>query len=116
LKITNDKDIPGQKVDGKPWVTVHRTISEADGAPNFTMRVFEQRSKDIEPHLEAHWQEHEVFVLTGAGVVRTPKGVVPVKAGDVIYIAPWEEHQIANVGKGVLRFVCLIPNESRSPG
>jgi quercetin dioxygenase-like cupin family protein len=115
MKITKYKDIPGQPVEGKPWVTIHKVISEADGAPNFTMRVFEQRPGEVESHLESHWQEHEVYVLSGRGVVRTPKGSAPLRAGDVVYIAPWEEHQVANAGETPFRFVCLIPNDTKEP-
>jgi glyoxylate utilization-related uncharacterized protein len=115
MKISNLRDIPGQLVEGKPWVTMRRVISEDDGAPNFVMRVFEQRPGEVEQHMESHWQEHEVFVLSGRGVVRTPKGVVPVTAGDIIYIAPWEEHQVANVGEQPFRFVCLVPNDAHGP-
>jgi quercetin dioxygenase-like cupin family protein len=115
MKVVNYREIPGEAVDGKPWVTMRKVISEADGAPNFIMRVFEQRPGETEPHLESHWQEHEVYVLSGHGVVRTPKGSVPLRAGDVIYIAPWEEHQVTNAGDTPFRFVCLIPNDTKAP-
>jgi quercetin dioxygenase-like cupin family protein len=115
MKVTNYREISGQAVEGKLWVTMHKVISEADGAPNFVMRVFEQRPGPVEPHLESHWQEHEVYVLAGQGMVRTERGETPVKSGDVIYIAPWEKHQVANAGDEPFRFVCVIPNDSKAP-
>jgi len=47
--------------------------------------------------------------VRGTGEVLLGDEVVPVKQGDVIYIAPDERHQIRNTGEDVLGWVCVIP-------
>jgi quercetin dioxygenase-like cupin family protein len=95
--------------EGASGLTVRWVISEDDGASNFSMRVF-----DIEPGgcspLHDHPWEHEVFVLKGEGALMRGEEVVPIGAGDVIFIAPGERHQLRNPSEGNLEFICLIPH------
>jgi mannose-6-phosphate isomerase-like protein (cupin superfamily) len=53
--------------------------------------------------------EHEVYILDGEGAVKGPGSETPLKAGDVAYVAPNEQHQFANTGQGPLRFICIVP-------
>jgi quercetin dioxygenase-like cupin family protein len=94
---------------GAEGVSVRWVISRQDGAGNFSMRVI-----TIEPggHTPSHrhpW-EHEVFVLSGAGLVAQGEGEHPCSPGDVIFIVPGEPHQFRNCSDRALEFICLIPN------
>jgi quercetin dioxygenase-like cupin family protein len=100
-----------QKVEGTPeieGVTMRVVIGPDDGAPVFNMRVFEVEPGYTTPH-HRHWWEHEVFVLSGQGTVKTGDGDVPIRHGTTVFVPGGEMHQFSNTGDDVLRFICLIP-------
>lgn len=96
----NEKDIEG--------VSMKVVISPQDGAPNFVMRVF-----DIQPGghtaYHTHAWEHEVYVLEGKGIVRQGDKEHPLEKGSFAFVPPEEEHNFANTGDGVFRFICVVP-------
>jgi len=84
-------------------------IGKRDGAEKFCMRVFEVKP---EGHTIKHthdW-EHEIFIHSGKGEVYSSGEWRAISTDDVIFIPGNEEHQIRNVGKDVLTFICLIPS------
>jgi quercetin dioxygenase-like cupin family protein len=102
-----------REVEGKPEVegVVMRTvIGPADGAPVFNMRVFEVEPGHTTPH-HSHWWEHEVFVLSGEGIVKTDQGAQAIGHGSTIFVPGGDMHQFRNTGDDVLRFICLVPQE-----
>ena len=106
MKIANFTDT--QPTEELPGVFKREVITADDGAPNFCMRVFEVRPGSSTPS-HAHDWEHEVFVLSGEGVVEGAKGKTPIGPDSVVFIAPNEHHCFINSGSETLRFVCLIP-------
>jgi quercetin dioxygenase-like cupin family protein len=91
-------------------VTMRVVIGPEDGAPFFNMRVFEVEPGHSSPH-HSHWWEHEVFVLSGHGVVKTDQGDISVHHGSTVFVPGGEMHQFRNTGDDVLRFICLVPQE-----
>ena len=91
-----------------PGVMKRDVIGAADGAPRFNMRVFDVESGKSTPE-HTHWWEHEVYVLSGQGVVKSEKGETPISRDSVIFVAPNELHSFINKGKDPLRFICVIP-------
>lgn len=89
-------------------VTMRVVIGPEQGAPFFNMRVFEVQPGYSTPH-HSHWWEHEVFVLSGEGVVKTKDGDQPIGHGSTVFVPGGAMHQFQNTGDGVLRFICLIP-------
>jgi quercetin dioxygenase-like cupin family protein len=87
-------------------------ISDEDGAPNFYMRRFEIAPGGATPHHRHPW-EHEVYVIEGAGAVVTPDVEEPIRAGDVVYMPPDEEHHFAGDEKSGVVLLCLIPKEGK---
>jgi len=83
-------------------------IGPDDGADKFHMRHFEVEPGGCTPHHQ-HDYEHEILVLKGTGVAKSEQGDRPFKAGDVVYVAPNENHQFCNTGKETCEFICLIP-------
>ena len=65
-------------------VKMRRVIAEKEGAENFVMRVFEIEPGGNTP-LHKHDWEHEVFILSGTGVVVDLSGEHEVKSGDVVF-------------------------------
>jgi len=111
MKITHYREIPPDPVgeEGAAGLTVRWVISNKDGAPNFSMRVFEVEPGGHSPHHKHPW-EHEVFILEGSGSLVQGEKEFPFSKGDVIFIPPGEEHQLKNPSRETLEFICLIPN------
>ena len=93
---------------GVNGVKMRRVIAEKEGAQNFVMRIFEVEPGGNTP-LHSHDWEHEVFILSGTGVVVDQSGEHKVKNGDAIFVPGGEEHQFRNTGDEVWEFICLIP-------
>jgi len=110
------KVIGNEKVESKPVTMegssgchVRWLVSESDTAPNFAMRQFEIKPGGYTPRHQ-HPYEHEVYVLEGEGVVFEGDEQHPLKAGDVIFVAPDEIHQFRNTGGAAMKFLCMVPN------
>jgi quercetin dioxygenase-like cupin family protein len=83
---------------------MHEVITNADGAPNFSMRVFEIEPGSSTPYHSHPW-EHEVFVFSGRGVVKSEAGETQVKKDSVVFIPAEEQHCFTSNGNEPLRFV-----------
>jgi quercetin dioxygenase-like cupin family protein len=106
MKVSNYVDTkPTEEI---PGVFKREVITAKDGAPNFCMRVFEVKPGSSTPNHSHPW-EHEVFILAGQGVVVGKQGEIPLGTGNVVFIAPDEQHCFRNTGRQTLRFICLIP-------
>ncbi len=106
MKVSNYRDTePTQELSG---VVRREVITAEDGAPNFCMRVFEVAPGSSTPSHSHPW-EHEVFILSGRGVVAGERGESQVAKDSVIFVASNEHHCFFNNGNEVLRFICVIP-------
>lgn len=86
-------------------------IGIADGAPNFSMRVFTLEPGGYTPYHQHPW-EHENYVLNGSGVMVDGQGNHhPIEAGDFAIVVPNEMHQFRNTSQEPLQFICLVPKE-----
>ena len=108
IQVRDFQDVEAQPV--LEGITMRVPIGPDEGAPFFTMRVFEVQPDHNTPY-HAHWWEHEVFVLSGQGVVRTEQNETPIGHGNTVFVPGNEMHQFRNTGDDVLRFICLIPQE-----
>jgi quercetin dioxygenase-like cupin family protein len=108
IQVQSFHDVEAQPaVEG---VTMRVVIGPDEGAPHFNMRVFEVQPGHASPH-HSHWWEHEVFVLSGQGRVQTEQGEIPIGHGSTVFVPGGEMHQFRNTGDGLLRFICLVPQE-----
>jgi quercetin dioxygenase-like cupin family protein len=108
IHVKDFRDVEAQPAH--EGVTMRVVIGPDDGAPFFNMRLFEVPPGQASPH-HSHWWEHEVFVLSGQGVVVTDQGDVPIGHGSTVFVPGGEMHQFQNTGDDVLRFLCLVPQE-----
>jgi quercetin dioxygenase-like cupin family protein len=108
IQVRDFRDVEAQPaVEG---VTMRVVIGPDVGAPFFNMRVFEVQPGYGTPH-HNHWWEHEVFVLSGQGLVKTDQGDIPIAHGSTVFVPGDEMHQFQNTGDDALRFICLVPQE-----
>jgi quercetin dioxygenase-like cupin family protein len=96
-----------------PGVKMYVVAGPQEGAPNFIMRVFEVKPGTSTP-LHNHPWEHEVYIISGNGKVRSATGETALAAGGVVYIAPDEKHCFTNTGGEPMRFVCVIPRRDKA--
>ncbi len=114
MRITNLDNVRRTKVAGDDvFATFKQTpIGSADGAPNFSIRVFTLEPGGHTPYHSHPW-EHENYVISGEGVITTAGGKErPIYSGDFALILPEEEHQFRNTSTTEnLKFICLVPKE-----
>jgi len=103
-----DVEVMIPEEQGVNGVKMRRVIAEKEGAENFVMRVFEIEPGGNTP-LHTHAWEHEVFILSGNGIVVDESGDREVKTGDVVFVAGEEKHQFKNPTGQPWEFICLIP-------
>lgn len=111
MKITNLKECASVPVamDGAAGATRQLPIGKADGAPNFSIRVFTLEAGGHTPHHQ-HESEHLNYIIEGEGVALEGETPRPVRAGDFVLVKPHEKHQYRNTGAGPLVFMCMVPS------
>lgn len=111
FKAIHYKQISSNEVKevGAEGVLVRWLINkENDSAENFAMRLFEIVPGGHTPEHSHDW-EHEVYVLEGDGIVFCDGSEKQLRSGYVVFVPPNAVHYFRNIGKGTLRFLCLIP-------
>lgn len=113
MKVQSANSIENRPVEmeGAEQCSVRWLVDAHDGAPNFAMRKFEVAPGGFTPR-HHHPYEHEVYILEGEGEIWEGDQPHPLKAGDVVYVAPDELHQFKNTGSSSLKFLCLVPNSA----
>ena len=100
------------EVEGAKDARIRWLIDDTDGALNFCMRRFDLAAGGHTP-THVHAWEHEIYFLEGEGSLQTTDGPAAFRPGDVVYVAPFEQHGIA-ADRGVdVAFLCLIPNSGK---
>ncbi|PKN74656.1 MAG: cupin [Candidatus Cloacimonetes bacterium HGW-Cloacimonetes-2] len=112
MKLTNayDVELEAVNMEGAKGAKIRWLISQKDGAPTFAMRMFEVDPDGQTPYHEHTW-EHEIYCLSGSGMLLTERGDLPFATDDIIYVDPNMKHAFKNVGTDTLKFLCIIPNE-----
>lgn len=110
MEIFRPEDVPAEQPENMPGVKIRWVIDKKRGAENFAMRVFEVDPGAATP-LHNHWYEQEMYILEGQGVMVSDKNEHQVEPGNVLWVAPFERHQIKNTGKDTLKFICCVPQK-----
>lgn len=111
MKVMHYLDVVEEKPDmeGANGVSVRRLISDKDGAKNFFMRRIDV--KGWTPH-HSHPHEHEVYVLSGEGVLKGDGVEYRLEPGVFCWVPPGQIHQFRKTGKDSLCFLCFIPSSN----
>ena len=110
MKITRLEQVQTQPIDmaGVVGATKQVPIGKADGAPNFSIRVFTLEPGGHTPHPQ-HDSEHLNYILEGQGEVLEGDTPRAIQQGDYLLVQPQERHQYRNTGDGPLVFMCMVP-------
>jgi quercetin dioxygenase-like cupin family protein len=111
-KIIHYTEVPASEVReaGASGTKIRWLISEDDGAPNFSMRLFEIAQCGRTP-LHSHPWEHEIFILEGRCRAIIGESEYLVGPGYAVYVPPNIRHTFINAGEGLLKILCLIPHK-----
>ncbi len=93
---------------GSTKTTIQWLITKEDGAPRFALRRFVVKPEGVIP-LHDHLMEHEIFILSGSGVVFTDTETYEVSSGDALFVPSEELHGYRCEGNEPLVFLCVIP-------
>jgi quercetin dioxygenase-like cupin family protein len=114
LKVQNYRQVEGVEV--VPGVVRRIVAGPEEGAPTFVMRVFEIQPGSSIPSHEHQW-EHEIFVISGEGTLRSGEKDIPLKAGDAVTVLAGETHGFINTGNQGLNIICVVPLiDGKMPG
>lgn len=103
-------DVPETPIEkeGFKGMVARYALTRDDGCPNYALRIMEF-APGGHTSLHAHAEEHEFYFLDDAIIVDGNSVETKLKAGDIVYVAPHEKHQLKNAGNSVMRVVCTIP-------
>ena len=113
MKTVSLSDVEKIKVnmEGAEGAWRQLPIGSADGAPNFSLRVFTVDPGGHTPYHQ-HPYEHVNYVIEGIGCLVNEKGEEkPLKAGDFALVNPDEKHQYRNKGDVPFKMICGVPKE-----
>ena len=114
MKIQNYRQINGN--EAAPGVVMRVVAGPAEGAPTFVMRVFEIQPGSATPSHTHPW-EHEIFVISGKGSLKSGDADKPLGEGDAVTVLPDELHSFANTGDDLFRLICVVPLvDGKMPG
>ena len=114
MKMQNYRQVEG--MEAGPGVAMRVVAGPAEGAPTFVMRVFEIQPGSATP-LHSHAWEHEVFVVSGQGALRSAGMDKPLAEGDAVLVLPDEQHSFANTSNDAFRLICVVPLvDGKMPG
>lgn len=106
----NDVEMNEVNVEGASNAKIRKVLTAEDGAPNFTMRIFELGQDGHTPY-HAHEWEHEIYVVEGKGALVKEDGTeIPLETGMAALVKPNEKHQFKNKTSETFKFMCLVPN------
>lgn len=90
--------------------TMKVLIGQAEGWEDYVMRVVELEEGGHSPRHEHPWP-HINYVIQGEGLIHIDGTDYPVKEGAYSYVPSDVVHQYVNQGKGMFKFICIVPKE-----
>jgi quercetin dioxygenase-like cupin family protein len=110
MEVFKPDDVPADQPANMPGVKIRWVIDQKRGAENFSMRVFELEPGATTP-LHDHWYEQEMYMLEGRGALVGEAGEKTLEPGMVMWVPPYERHQVKNTGAGTMKFICCVPQK-----
>lgn len=114
MKIISLKNCAQQPLAmaGAAGVSKQLPLGAADGAPNFSFRVFTIEPGGHTP-FHAHAAEHLNYVISGRGCMVQEGGrQLEIGSGDFALVLPGEKHQYRNTSPDEpLVMICAVPKE-----
>lgn len=112
MAVYHEKDFVGVDVLAPNAVGVLKksVISPKEGWQGHVMRIFEIEKGGHSPYHKHPWY-HVNYVIQGQGIVHYGDQDFEVTEGSYAYIPSDIMHNFENTGDGVLKFICIVPEE-----
>lgn len=110
--VANEKDVHAMVMES-PEVkkaAMKALISPQEGWEGYVMRVIELGKGGYSPRHTHDWP-HINYILEGSGSLHINGKDTPVEAGSYAYVPAGSLHQYKNEGRGMFRFICIVPEE-----
>lgn len=85
-------------------------VSPTEGWEGYVMRVVEVGVEGFTPKHSHPWP-HINYMIEGEGELMIDQQTHSVASGSYAFVPPNALHQFRNVGKGVFKFICIVPEE-----
>ena len=110
--VGNMNDIEARKINYKEQkdTFVKVLVSPKDGWDGYVMRVIEVLEGGFTPKHSHPWP-HINYMIEGEGELMIDGKINKVSPGSFAFVPPGSIHQFRNAGKGVFRFICIVPKE-----
>jgi (S)-ureidoglycine aminohydrolase len=96
--VGREQDVEGQPFLGDPDARLHVLLPD-EPAFDLAVNVFRFKPGATLPFVEVHVMEHGLLMLEGQGVYRLGDSWYPVRASDVIWMAPYCPQWFVAMGK-----------------
>ena len=113
MKVKRLDEVPRETVqmEGVRGAVKQLVLGQADGVPNFSIRVFTLEPGGFTPR-HSHASEHLNYVISGHGDLHDADGKARrLNQGDFAFVAPDETHQFRNAGDVPFVFICAVPKQ-----
>ena len=112
MAVFHERDNKGMEIQGPgvKFVLKKSLITPNEGWKGSVMRIFELGEGGFTPRHEHPWY-HVNYVVEGNGILHFEGIDYKVEKGSYAYIPENAIHQFTNTGKGMLKFICIVPEE-----
>ena len=119
IKHSKIEDIPvSHKCEHEGYEYFRRKFIPFGGAKNTLVSIYEiPPRKAAYPYHFHHKNEETFYILSGEGVLKTPQGEKPVRAGDLLFFPPNEQgaHKLTNTSETENLVTVMWANECFDP-
>jgi len=108
--VGNIKDLKSKVVNHPEAkdASIKVLVSPKEGWEGHVMRVLEVEENGYTPKHSHPWP-HINYIIEGSGELMIDGVVHPVSAGSYAYVPLDTLHQFKNVGQGIFKFICIVP-------
>lgn len=85
-------------------------VSPKEGWEGYVMRVVEVSENGFTPKHSHPWP-HINYMIEGTGELLIDGKINTVQDGSYAYVPGGSLHQFRNIGKGIFKFICIVPEE-----
>ena len=112
--VNSADEVIAEPFMGDPDAMLQTLLPDDDPAFDLAVNIFTYQPGATLPFVETHIMEHGLLMLSGQGVYRLDDQYYPVKAGDVIWMAPWCRQWFVCMGKEPASYI-YYKNVNRHP-
>ena len=110
--VDNTSNVPVIEVNSSEakFTSMKALVSKKEGWEGYVMREVTVLEGGYTPKHSHPWQ-HINYMIEGDGELMIDGKVNKVKPGSFAYVPPGSLHQFRNAGKGIFKFICIVPEK-----